>query len=65
MEGFLTEEQVMEMLNLAQITLWRLRKEKKIAFYKIGKKIYYDPKDVDAFLEKSKVPAESDPKEAA
>lgn len=58
MEGYLTESQVLEQLKISRSTLYRLRKDKKLAFYHVGRKYLYKPEDVDEYIKKSRIGAE-------
>lgn len=57
MKQIISNEDLCIKLNVTPRTLQNYRDKSLITFYQIGKKIYYEEKDVDEFLEKHKVPS--------
>lgn len=53
----LTREQAAEYLDISVVTLWRFCKLNQISLYRIGHRIFFYKKDLDYFIENSKVPA--------
>lgn len=49
-DKLLTEKQVCRMLGISRVTAFRLRRERKLAHYKIGSKVLYKPEHVEQFL---------------
>ena len=45
-EGLLTESEVLKLLRISRTTLWNLRKEGRIPYYKIGGRYRYDKDEV-------------------
>ena len=50
---WLTTQEVCENLGLSKMTLRRLRKENKMPFTKLGRKVFFSRKSIDGFLEKN------------
>jgi putative molybdopterin biosynthesis protein len=48
----LTEEEFAERVGVSRITIWRLRREGKVAHYKIGTRVLYSEMHVSEFLSK-------------
>ncbi len=53
----LNEEEAAEYLSRSVGAMQALRYKRQIAFIKIGRRIQYDIKDLDSFIERGKVPA--------
>jgi helix-turn-helix protein len=49
-KDWLTEGEVQKLLGVKTTTLWKLRSEKKLLYSKIGKKIFYQKKSIEALL---------------
>lgn len=45
-EKLMTETEVMRLLNVNRITLWRYRKNGKIPFYKAGKQCFFKRSEI-------------------
>lgn len=44
------DKEATEYTNLSARTLWQLRANRLIAFIKLGRKIYYEKADLDAYI---------------
>jgi excisionase family DNA binding protein len=54
----LKEKEAAEYLRISRTTLWRLRKNGKISFSRIGSQLLYDiEEDLETFLARTKQPA--------
>ena len=53
----MSEKAAAEMLGVCPMTLWRYRRDGKIAFRRIGRRVVYMPQDIEAFLAKCLVEA--------
>ena len=49
-----TDKEASAYLRVSQVTLWRLRKDRKINFRRVASKIVYLREDIDAYLDKNK-----------
>jgi excisionase family DNA binding protein len=47
---YLVNDLAAKYLQISKVTLWRLRKESKIRFTKVGKKVMFSKEDLDEFL---------------
>lgn len=52
----LNEEQASKYLSRGKTTLWRMRKQGEIAYFKYGNKILYRKEDLDVFLKQNYIP---------
>lgn len=50
----LTDPELCVMLGVSPVTTWRWRKERRIAYRRVGGKIRYMLEDISEFLEQSK-----------
>lgn len=57
--NLLTDKEVCELLGVSRRTLLNYRNDKKIGFAIIGKKVYYKPEDIEAFVASFHVKAEN------
>lgn len=51
---FLTLEEVAKVLRVAKSTMYRIVSQRQIPFFKIGRHIRFDPKDILEYLKKSR-----------
>ena len=49
--GWLSQDEVKDLLGLKETSLWKLRSQGKLRFSKFGKKIYYDSASILRLLE--------------
>ena len=52
---WLSAKETMDILGIKQTTLWSYRKEGKLSFTKINKKVYFLRKDILKLLDQNKV----------
>ena len=55
-QNLLDNFDMMELFHLSRNTLYNLRKAKKLAYIRIGRRIYYFLEDVMIFLQNNKMP---------
>lgn len=55
--SFLTTDETAELLHVTPGTLaaWRSCKKKGPRYAKVGRSVWYDPKDIDAWIESQKI----------
>ncbi|MDQ3011944.1 MAG: helix-turn-helix domain-containing protein [Acidobacteriota bacterium] len=46
----MSEEEVIERLGISRITAWRLRRDGKLSYYRVGRSIRYSEQHVADFL---------------
>jgi len=46
----LSEEEVIERLGISRITAWRLRRDGKLSYYRVGRSVRYSEQQVAEFL---------------
>lgn len=56
----LDEREAATRLRISARGLWQLRADREIAFVKIGARILYRPRDLEAFIERKRRPANDD-----
>lgn len=56
---FLTSKEAAEYLDIPQATLMQLNSQRKITYYRCGKRCYYDINDIYAYITRVKIPAGS------
>ena len=56
-EQLLTPEETAEYLKIKLGTLYYLRRTRQVACYLVGRKLRFRQEDLDAYLEKCRVPA--------
>jgi hypothetical protein len=49
-----TDKEASKFLRISQVTLWRLRRTKKICFRRASNKIIYTNQDLENYLESTK-----------
>ncbi len=49
-----TDKEASKFLRISQVTLWRLRRAKKICFRRASNKIIYTTQDLEDYLESTK-----------
>lgn len=54
LNGYVTEKQAQQITGKKSTTLWKLRTEGKLAFSKVGSKVYYEKASIQELLEKNK-----------
>lgn len=54
---FLTSRETAEYLDIPLQTLMQLNSQRKITYYKCGKKCYYDINDIYEYITRVKIPA--------
>jgi excisionase family DNA binding protein len=52
-EDLITLDEAKDALRVCRMTLFRLRREKKIKHVKIGRRVYLRPKDLRALMEEA------------
>jgi hypothetical protein len=58
--SLIPEETLIKQLGINRITAWRWRRNGKLSHYRIGKRIFYSPRQLKDFLVKAEVnPAHS------
>lgn len=62
MEALYTVEKAAEYLEMDTVTLWRLRKARKISCRKSGRWIRFTESDLNEYLERIKHSAETEPR---
>lgn len=55
----MTKREAMEYLRVSQATVDRLMKSRDLAFVKIGKKVIFRRRDLDAYIRKNTVKAKA------
>lgn len=56
-KDMLTEAQAAEILGIVEGTLRRWIQERRLPYFRVGKRVWIDPKDVEDFLQRSRVDA--------
>ena len=56
----LTEKEVAEILDCCPKTVYNLRQRGKIGYVPVERGIRYDPRDVESYIERQRVPAMDD-----
>ncbi len=59
METLLTKKDVMRIFGVTERTVNRLMETGKLPYIKLGRAVRFDPKDVQALIERQKVTEES------
>jgi excisionase family DNA binding protein len=54
LQALLTARQTAKILNICDRKLWELTNSKQIPHVRIGRAVRYDPRDLDAWLERRK-----------
>jgi len=49
--GWLSQQEVEDLLGLKETTLWKLRSQGKLTFSRFGKKVFYDAGSIRQLLE--------------
>ena len=53
--GWLTQQEVKDLLGLKETSLWKLRSQGKLRYSKFGKKVYYDGSSIRQLLEENSI----------
>lgn len=56
-DGLLTVQQASEFLHISVSTLHKLSASKSVAHYRLGKRVFFKPEDLEEYLESRRVPA--------
>lgn len=56
---FLTTKETAAYLDIPQQTLYQLTTQRKITYYRCGKRSYFDIEDIYAYITRNKIPAGS------
>lgn len=56
----LNTRQAAEYIKVSEVTMWKLRKEGRIAFYNVRGTYFYDLADLDAYLNSCRIPTQQE-----
>jgi len=54
-QKLMTTDELAELLRMSKTSIYRFIEKRTIPFYKIGWKILFDQKDVDAYIAKNRI----------
>ncbi len=51
---FISRKQLMKKLRISEATLWKLMYSRKMPFYKFDRKVFFNVKEIDEYIENFK-----------